>query len=103
MQLSHSWVWILAAAAFAQGQAPYPMPNPDLYSLDDRYARVIADELMPVLYKEYNIAKDPAQHGIGGASSGAIAAFTVAWQRTDQFHKVISIVGSFTTATPANN
>ena len=42
---------------------------------DDKYARVICDELMPVLYKEYNISKDPEQHGIGGASSGAIAAF----------------------------
>ena len=34
-------------------------------------------------------------HGIGGASSGAIAAFTVAWERPAQFHKVLSIVGSF--------
>jgi len=65
-------------------------------SLDDRYARVIVDELMPVLYKEYNISKDPEQHGIGGASSGAIAAFTVAWERPDNFRKVLSIVGSFT-------
>ena len=65
-------------------------------SLDDRYARVIADELMPVLYREYNLAKDPERHGIGGASSGAIAAFTVAWQRPDDFRKVLSIVGSFT-------
>jgi enterochelin esterase family protein len=65
-------------------------------SLDDRYPRVIVDELMPVLYKEYNISKDPEQHGIGGASSGAIAAFTVAWERTNDFRKVLSIVGSFT-------
>jgi enterochelin esterase family protein len=64
-------------------------------SLDDRYARVIVDELLPVLYKEYNISKDPESHGIGGASSGAIAAFTVAWQRPNEFRKVLSIVGSF--------
>jgi enterochelin esterase family protein len=65
-------------------------------SLDDRYPRVIVDELLPVLYKEYNISKDPERHGIGGASSGAIAAFTVAWERPDHFRKVLSIVGSFT-------
>ena len=65
-------------------------------SLDDKYARVIVDELMPVLYKEYNISKDPERHGIGGASSGAIAAFTVAWERPNDFRKVLSIVGSFT-------
>src|SRR5207248_6656222 len=62
---------------------------------DDKYARVICDELLPVLYQEYNISRDPEQHGIGGASSGAIAAFIVAWERPDQFRKVISMVGSF--------
>ena len=64
-------------------------------SLDDRYARVIVDELLPALDKEYNIAKDPERRGIGGASSGAIAAFTVAWHRPDQFSKVLSTIGSF--------
>ncbi len=65
-------------------------------TLDDKYARVIVDELLPVVKKEYKISDDPDQHAIGGASSGAIAAFTVAWQRPDQFHKVLSFVGSFT-------
>ena len=91
------------------GRTPeQPEPNPkewgdrttnrptEYNSLDDRYARVIVDELMPALYKDYNISKDPEQHCIGGASSGAIAAFTVAWERPEQFHKVFSIVGSFT-------
>jgi len=62
---------------------------------DDKYARVITEELMPELYKRYNISKDPEQHGIGGASSGAIAAFAVAWERPAEFRKVLSIVGSF--------
>jgi len=65
-------------------------------SLDDRYARVIADELMPALNKEFNIAKEPERRGIGGASSGAIAAFTVAWERPNEFRKVLSLIGSFT-------
>jgi len=65
-------------------------------ALDDKYAQVITDELMPVLSKRYNISKNPDDHAIGGASSGAIAAFTVAWQRPDQFHKVLSTIGSFT-------
>jgi enterochelin esterase-like enzyme len=65
-------------------------------TLDDRYARVIVDELLPVLYKDYNISKDAERHGIGGSSSGAIAAFTVAWERPDYFRKVLSNVGSFT-------
>jgi enterochelin esterase-like enzyme len=63
---------------------------------DDKYPRVVVDELMPALYKEYNISKDPEQHGIGGSSSGAIAAFMVAWERPNDFRKVLSNVGSFT-------
>jgi enterochelin esterase-like enzyme len=65
-------------------------------SLDDKYARVIVEELLPALYKDYNVSRDPNHHGIGGASSGAIAAFTVAWERPNDFRKVLSIVGSFT-------
>src|SRR5689334_2702794 len=64
-------------------------------TLDDKYARVIVDELMPMLYREYNISRDPERHGIGGSSSGAVAAFTVAWQRPGAFRKVLSNVGSF--------
>ena len=59
-------------------------------TLDDKYARVIVDELLPVLYKQYNVSKDPERHGIGGSSSGAIAAFTVAWERPNDFRKVLS-------------
>jgi enterochelin esterase-like enzyme len=65
-------------------------------ALDDKYAKVIVEELMPALYKDYNITKDPKRRGLGGTSSGAIAAFTVAWHYPDQFSKVLSIVGSFT-------
>jgi len=70
--------------------------RPEEYnSLDDRYARVIVDELLPKLYGEYNISKDPEHHGIGGSSSGAIAAFTVAWERPNHFRKVLSLIGTY--------
>jgi enterochelin esterase family protein len=65
-------------------------------TLDDKYARLIIDELMPELKKKWNLSGNPDDHAIAGASSGAICAFTVAWQRPDQFHKVISTIGSFT-------
>ena len=64
-------------------------------SLDDKYARVITEELLPALKKDYSISDDPEMRGIGGSSSGAIAAFTVAWERPNQFRKVLSNVGSF--------
>ncbi len=64
--------------------------------LNDRYARLIVDELLPALEKDYTLSKNPDDRAMAGASSGAICAFTVAWQRPDQFHKVISTIGSFT-------
>ena len=64
--------------------------------LNDQYARMIVDELIPALKKDYNISDDPDDRAIGGASSGAICAFTVAWHRPDAFRKVISTIGSFT-------
>jgi enterochelin esterase family protein len=71
--------------------------RPDEYnSLDDRFTHVVMDELMPELKKAYNISENPDDHAMCGASSGAIAAFTVAWHRPDAFHKVISTIGSFT-------
>jgi enterochelin esterase family protein len=65
-------------------------------ALDDKYSHVIVDELLPVLAKRYAISASPDDRAIAGASSGAIAAFTVAWRRPDQFHKVLSTIGSFT-------
>ncbi len=65
-------------------------------ALDDKYSKLIVDELVPVLKKEYNISNDPEDRAISGASSGAICAFTVAWHRPDQIRKVISTIGSFT-------
>ena len=65
-------------------------------ALDDKYAQVIVNELLPALNAKYKISSDPANRAIGGASSGALAAFPVAWHRPDQFSKVLSTIGSFT-------
>lgn len=62
---------------------------------NDKYARVLVEELLPALAAEFNLSKDPTQRCLVGASSGGIAAFNAAWERPDQFRKVISIVGSF--------
>jgi len=65
-------------------------------ALNDSYARFLIDELLPEVGKKYRLTNDPEQRVIGGTSSGAICAFTVAWQRPDMFRKVISIIGSYT-------
>ena len=65
-------------------------------TLSDKYARLLIDEILPELGKKWNITDDPDQRAIGGLSSGAICAFTVAWERPDAFRKVLSHIGSFT-------
>ncbi|WP_419189097.1 alpha/beta hydrolase-fold protein [Stieleria marina] len=65
-------------------------------SLGDRYSRFLLEEILPEVKKRYSISDDPSMRAIGGSSSGAICAFTTAWERTDQFRKVYSNVGSFT-------
>ncbi|MCC9608361.1 SMP-30/gluconolactonase/LRE family protein [Blastopirellula sp. JC732] len=65
-------------------------------SLGDRYVTFLTEEILPEVRKQYNITDDPNLHAIGGSSSGAICAFTAAWERDDVFRKVYSSVGSFT-------
>jgi hypothetical protein len=86
------------------------MKNPDhraaeYDALDDTYARFLVEEMLPEVRKRYRLSDDPEQHAIGGTSSGAICAFTVAWQRPDVFRKVISMIGSYTSIgyKPAQN
>ena len=65
-------------------------------SLGDTYARFIVEEMLPEVGKTYNLTKNPEGRAIGGSSSGAICAFNVAWERPNEFRKVISCIGSFT-------
>jgi enterochelin esterase-like enzyme/sugar lactone lactonase YvrE len=65
-------------------------------SLGDRYADFLVNEIIPEVEKKYNLSQDPNMRAIGGSSSGAICAFTAAWERPDDFRKVYSNVGSFT-------
>jgi len=62
-------------------------------SMGPNYANFLIDELIPTL--DLNISNNPDDRAICGASSGAIAAFTVAWERPDQFRRVYSMIGTY--------
>lgn len=64
-------------------------------TLSADYANFLLQEILPEVRKHVLITDDPMGRGIGGHSSGGICAFTVAWQRPDQFRKVFSANGSF--------
>ncbi|CAN5390585.1 SMP-30/gluconolactonase/LRE family protein [soil metagenome] len=64
-------------------------------ALGDRHARFLIEEILPEVGSKYNLSKDPNDRSISGASSGAIAAFNVAWERPDQFRRVLSTIGTY--------
>ena len=65
--------------------------------LGDLYARFLIEELLPEVEKvaSVKLSRDPNDRGIGGASSGAICAFNVAWSRPDSFRRVQSSIGTY--------
>ena len=65
-------------------------------TLSGDYAKFLLTEILPAVAKDHPFTDDPDGHAICGISSGGICAFTVAWQRPDQFRKVLTHVGSFT-------
>ncbi len=77
------------------------MNNPDhraeeYDALTDDYARMTLQELLPAVARQWPFAADPRRRAIGGTSSGAIAARTIAWRHPDAFGNVISFIGSYT-------
>jgi len=68
-----------------------------LYDIvSDRYGRFLHEEILPEIEAKYNIRKDAYSRAITGLSSGGICSFNAAWQLPDQFSRVISWIGSFT-------
>jgi enterochelin esterase-like enzyme len=65
-------------------------------TLSDQYARFLLEEILPEVEKTVKLRHDAASRAISGSSSGGICAFTVAWERPNEFSKVLSWVGSFT-------
>jgi enterochelin esterase-like enzyme len=65
-------------------------------TVSDRYGRFLRDEVLAEVGAKYNIRKDAYSLAITGLSSGGICSFNAAWQMPDQFSRVISWIGSFT-------
>lgn len=70
--------------------------------LGDAYARMLLEELLPEVATRTTadgravvLSKKGADRAIGGASSGAICAFTVAWERPHEFSRVFSAIGTY--------
>jgi gluconolactonase len=64
-------------------------------SLTPRFAGFLLSELIPEVAKSYNLSKNPDDRGLSGVSTGAVGAFMAAWNRPDQFHRVLSFIGTY--------
>jgi gluconolactonase len=71
--------------------------------LGDNYARFVLNELLPEVEKQVTkngrkiiLSKNGNDRAIGGSSSGAVCAFTAAWERPDAFSRVFSAIGTYT-------
>ncbi len=64
-------------------------------TVSDRFSKYLLQEILPDVQKTYKLRSDAYSRAISGASSGAIAAFNVAWYRPDQFSRVMSQIGSY--------
>jgi sugar lactone lactonase YvrE/predicted alpha/beta superfamily hydrolase len=70
--------------------------------LGDAYARFLLDELLPFVEtkqtsdgRAIHLSHSGNDRAIAGTSSGAIAAFTAAWERPDAFTRVLSGIGTY--------
>ena len=70
--------------------------------LGDAYVRFILEEILPDVEtrKTTNgrpilLSKNGNDRAIGGSSSGAVCAFTAAWERPDAFSRVFSAIGTY--------
>ena len=70
--------------------------------LNDSLARFIVEEVFPEVEKRktpdglpIKLSQDPNDRCTGGGSTGGIGAFTLAWERPDQFRRVFSAIGTF--------
>src|SRR6185437_2338769 len=78
--------------------------------LGDHYARFLLEELLPEVEKKtakdgraIRLSHDGNDRCIGGASSGAVCAFTAAWERPDAFRRVFSAIGTYVGLRGGNN
>jgi sugar lactone lactonase YvrE/enterochelin esterase-like enzyme len=70
--------------------------------LGDNYVRFLLEELLPEVEKKtasdgrpIRLSHDGNDRSIAGTSSGAICAFTAAWERPDAFRRVFSGIGTY--------
>lgn len=66
-------------------------------TLSGRYSDFVESEVLPKVQREHGLVltDDPEGRATMGASSGAAAAFTMAWSHPERYRRVLSYSGTF--------
>ncbi len=66
-------------------------------TMSGRYAEFVETEVLPLVEKQFGVrlTEDPDGRATMGCSSGASAALSMAWYRTDLYRRVLSYSGTF--------
>ncbi|MEO6079573.1 MAG: alpha/beta hydrolase-fold protein [Steroidobacteraceae bacterium] len=74
-------------------------------TVSGKYAEFIEAEVLPLVEKNYGVklTKDPQGRATMGGSSGAAAAFTMAWFHPEWYRRVLSYSGTFINAQSPDN
>ena len=90
-------VMIAISIANGSGDAQGSERGLEYDTMSGLYAEFVEEEVLPLVEKQYNVklTKDPDGRATMGSSSGAAAAMSMAWYRTDLYHRVLSYSGTF--------
>jgi gluconolactonase len=98
-------VFITPGKVLAQGNEALDRFNRSFEydGLGDRYARFLLDEIFPFVQSQkatdgraIRLSDNGNDRAIGGSSSGAVCAFTAAWEAPEAFTRVFSAIGTYT-------
>jgi enterochelin esterase-like enzyme len=90
-------VMIAISLANGSGDAQGSERGLEYDTISGRYAEFVETEVLPLVEKQYNVklTKNPDGRASMGGSSGAAAAFSMAWYHPELYHRVLAYSGTW--------
>jgi enterochelin esterase-like enzyme len=88
---------IAVSIANGSGDAQGSQRGLEYDTMSGKYAEFVETEVLPLVEKQYDVrlTRNPDSRATMGCSSGAAAALSMAWYRTDLYHRVLSYSGTY--------
>ena len=88
---------VVVSIANGSGDAQGSERGLEYDTMSGKYAEFVETEVLPLVEKQYGVklTRNPDSRVTMGCSSGAAAALSMAWYRTDLYHRVLSYSGTY--------